>query len=99
MKPLAVCLLGLIVVGCAITGDQAVALASQQLARGHRPVPRSWRISVLPCKDYARDADLWALGFYSPPPQKDFYLVFVNKYTHRVEEIRDQNDPEPTTTQ
>jgi hypothetical protein len=46
-----------------------MALAAQELARQHKQVPRSWTTHVLPCKHYARDADLWAVSFYSPSPE------------------------------
>ena len=84
-------LIALLLVGCAMTleqasREQAIVVAMREVKRRNFTLPRGYTAKVAPCTN-----DLWAVYFTVPAREKGLEdvlcLVFVHRYTYEVKEV------------
>jgi hypothetical protein len=83
-------LIVILCVGCAITSDEAVVIATREIAKRERPLPKHYRtttelVPITPEED--RTTEEWYVVFTTADGKKELYRVSVNKYNHTVRDV------------
>lgn len=97
MKSAFLLLLSMFCGGCALTPDQAVAIATREIQQRHLSLPTKYATAVNASRYYEADKDYWDVSFMTTDSKKRLYEVSVNQYSHCVEEVRDEAQFRPAT--
>jgi hypothetical protein len=97
MKCAVLALLSVLCVGCALTQEQAVAIATGEINRRNLPLPSKYVTVATPSRYLEAGIDYWDIIFVTEYPQKRLYEVLVNQHNHRVEDVTNFAHHVPTT--
>ena len=99
MRVFAAALISIVCVGCAITREQAVAVATRAIVKATLPLPAHYTVRVIEGYSAPQPPSyrLWGVEFRVPGRTEPLYTVWVQESSGSVEGVTDYVLEEPAS--
>jgi hypothetical protein len=84
--------MALLCVGCAITREEAVSIATREVTRRNLPLPKGYVTAVTPSQnivEFEPTRPIWEVTFSLPGAKKPLYDVTIDQYNRAIETFLD----------
>ena len=99
VKPLFIIALWLLCAGCAVTRENAVAIATRELTRRNLPLPPHYVVTasrITSTPEFAQTVTLWEVTFELPRAKQPVYEVGINAYNRDIDYLLDYRHSVPS---
>jgi hypothetical protein len=84
--------MALLCVGCSITREEAVSIATREVTRRNLPLPKGYVTAVTPSQnivEFEPTRPIWEVTFSLPGAKKPLYDVTIDQYNRAIETFLD----------
>jgi hypothetical protein len=90
MRSRLIAVFSLLYVSCALTREEALSIATREVARRNLPLPKGYSSTVTLVQNseaLASSEHFFEVDFQRPQDKKPLYIILIDQYSHRVDDF------------